>query len=65
MKNKQCFEHALELYYSDDLYSARNAFTNIVRECPDDGIAKWYVFACDKRLNKGEDKDSHYELFCR
>jgi len=65
LKNKQCFEHALELYYSDDLYSARNAFTNIVRECPDDGIAKWYVFACDKRLNKGEDKDSHYELFCR
>lgn len=63
LKNRECFEQALEMYYNDDLYSARSAFTEIVRECPEDGIAKWYVFACDERLNKGADKDSHYELF--
>lgn len=63
LKNQERFEKALRLYYDDELYSARNIFTDIVRECHDDGIARWYVFACDERLNKERGGDGHHELF--
>ena len=68
LKNNELFAKALELYYADDLYPARSAFTEVVRECPEDGIARWYVFACDGRLNclnKEGAVDGHHELFWR
>jgi hypothetical protein len=63
MKNCEAFEKALSLYYSNDLYLARSMFSNIVKECPDDGIARWYAFACDEMFNREDNTDAHYELF--
>ena len=65
IKNRERFEQALELFYSNDLYLARNAFAEVLRECPDDGISEWYVLACDEMFNKGDTADKRYELFGR
>lgn len=63
MKNKERFERALELFYNDDLYLARSAFADILKECPDDGISGWYVFACDEMFNEGDASEKRHELF--
>jgi hypothetical protein len=63
LKNIDKFEKALELFYSNKLYEARNMFSDIVKECPDDGIARWYTFACDELFNRPDSTDTHYELF--
>lgn len=65
MRNRERFEQALELFYSNDLYLARSAFADILKECPDDGICGFYVFACDELFNKGETAEKGYELFGR
>lgn len=65
IKNRQRFEQALELFYNNDLYLARSAFTEVLKECPDDGIAEWYIFACDELFNEGDVADKRYELFGR
>jgi hypothetical protein len=63
IKNIENFDKALQCYYANDLYVARNMFSDIVKECPDDGIARWYVFACDELFNREDISDAHYELF--
>ena len=49
---KERFEEALELFYKQDYYIARNTFTEILRESPDDEISKWYLFECERYLNE-------------
>ena len=56
------FQQALELFYQDDFYLARNVFTDVLKECPEDGLAKWYMFACEYHLNHPEIEHS-YGLF--
>lgn len=65
IKNRQRFEQALELFYSNDLYLARSAFAEVLKECPDDGIAEWYIFACDEMFNEEDAADKRYDLFGR
>lgn len=65
LKNRERFEQALELFYKNDLYLARNAFADVLKECPDDGICGWYVFACDELFHEEETADRRYELFGR
>ena len=48
---KEEFESAIELFYAKDFYLARNAFTDILRDIPEDGLAKWYLFECETQLN--------------
>lgn len=62
-RNRGRFEQALELFYQDDLYQARSAFADVLRECPDDGICGWYVSACDALFNGGETADRRHDLF--
>lgn len=57
------FEEALKLYYQDDFYLARNRFSTIVKECQEDGIAKWYLFASEYYFNSGEAGKIDYSLF--
>lgn len=45
------FADALDLYYHEDFYTARNAFTDILREAPDDEVVKWYLFECERCFN--------------
>jgi hypothetical protein len=63
LKNKENFEKALKYFYANDLYVARNMFSEIVKECPDDGISRWYVFACDEMFNRQGNGNSNYGLF--
>jgi hypothetical protein len=63
LKNMENFDKAMRLYYANDLYLARSLFSDIVKECPDDGIARWYAFACDELFNREDNSDARYELF--
>ena len=53
----KAFEEALSLYYAQDFYLARNMFTDILREVPEDEIAKWYLFECEGLLNESVNAD--------
>ena len=50
----QHFADALELFYKQDFYFARNSFTDILREMPEDEITKWYLFECERYLNEAD-----------
>ena len=51
------FEAALKLFYAQDFFLARNAFTDILRDFPEDELVKWYLFECESRLNGDIDTD--------
>lgn len=46
------FDEALRLYYQSDFYFARTLFTEILKECPQDNVAKHYIFQCESCLNE-------------
>ena len=49
--NKEKFEATLELFYQKDFYLARNQFSELLRELPEDEVVKWYLFESEKYLN--------------
>lgn len=57
------FEKALNLFYQGDYYLGRTLFTEVLKECPDDEVAKWYLFLCEKCLNAEYGKDISCALF--
>lgn len=57
------FKEALHLYYKSDFYFARNLFTELLKSCPQDGAAKWYLFRCERMLGGTAPEDFSYELF--
>ena len=54
LMNQQKFAEALDLFYKQDFYFARNSFTEILREMPEDEITKWYLFECERYLNEAD-----------
>ena len=62
-QSKEKFREGLELYYKNDFYLARNVFLGAVKECPQDGIAKWYLFASEHYFNSGVEQGVDYSLF--
>lgn len=46
------FQKALQLFYQHDFYLARSTFSDVLRENPEDAMAKWYLFTCEKYLNQ-------------
>lgn len=64
-KTKKQFQKALELFYQNNFYLARSAFLDILKECPKDGIARWYVFTCEELLNREDNRNYRYDLFYR
>ena len=48
------FKEALDLFYKQDFYFARNVFTDVLREMPEDEITKWYLFECERYLNEAD-----------
>ena len=58
----QQFQDAIRLFYSSDFYLARNQFSTLLKNCPNDGIARWYLFACEQAFNSDADKID-YQLF--
>lgn len=57
------FQEALRCFYQDDFYLARNGFSAILKTCPEDGIARWYLFASERFYNRGGQEDNTYSLF--
>lgn len=56
-------QEAINMFYKSDFYLARNIFSSIVRACPSDGIARWYLFACEHFFHRTDDADADFRLF--
>ena len=46
------FQKGLELFYQHDFYLARSTFSDVLKENPEDAMAKWYLFTCENYLNQ-------------
>jgi hypothetical protein len=57
------FQEAIGLYYKSDFYLARNIFSEIFKNCPDDGVTKWYIFACERLFNRTDFQAINYSIF--
>ncbi len=64
LRMREKFEQALQLFYQHDFYLARSAFSEMLREFPEDRIAKWYLFTCEKHLNEVHGEDIDCGLHC-
>lgn len=63
INTKERFEKALNLFYQEDYYLGRSLFTEVLKECPDDEVAKWYLFLCEKCLGSERKEDISCALF--
>lgn len=63
MDTANTFKKALGLFYSNDFYLARNTFNEVLKENPDDKIARWYLFNCEHNLNLASEQVISYGLF--
>lgn len=63
LNTRDKFERALNLFYQGDYYLGRNLFTEVLKECPEDEVAKGYLFLCEKCLNTDCGKDISCALF--
>ena len=63
MRYNQRLQEAIHLFYRNDFYLARNLFSALLRACPEDGIARWYLFACEHFFNQEDGKEVDYQLF--
>jgi len=59
----QRFQEAINLFYRNDFFLARNLFSTLLRTCPEDGIARWYLFACEHYFNQEGSCEADYQLF--
>ncbi|WP_197029556.1 hypothetical protein [Butyrivibrio sp. AE3004] len=53
------FDDALKCYMDKDFYIARTKFSDILKETPDDNLARWYVFESEKYLNEVAEGDKY------
>lgn len=56
-------QEAINLFYHDDFYLARNLFSMLLRACPEDGIVRWYLFACEHFFHQEGEFEVDYSLF--
>ncbi len=57
------FKKALGLFYQSDFYLARNTFSEILKSCPTDEVAKWYLFICENCLNNQDVNQQSFAIF--
>lgn len=55
-ETNETFQKALQMFLEYDFYLARNNFAHILKVNPQDTVARWYVFACEKYLEEGISK---------
>lgn len=60
---EQRFQEAINLFYHNDFFLARNLFSSLLRTCPEDGIVRWYLFACEHYFNQEGSCEADYQLF--
>ena len=41
------FQEGLQMFYQNDFYLARGKFAEVLKICPQDRLATWYLFRCD------------------
>lgn len=63
LKADEKFQQGIRLFYKDDYYLARNAFSDALKECPEDHLIKWYLFICEHYLDHPEMEYTSYALF--
>ena len=51
------YNEALEHFKQSNFYFARNGFSEILRESPEDALVKWYLFESEKYLNQAPGDD--------
>ena len=57
------FQKGIRLFCENDFYLARNLFSTILKLNPGDGIARWYLFACEHYFNQSDPGSEGYNLF--
>ncbi|MEG1972067.1 MAG: hypothetical protein RR315_02835, partial [Oscillospiraceae bacterium] len=63
MRYDNRLQEGIQLFYRNDFYLARNVFSSLLRTAPDDGIVRWYLFACEHYFNCEEQSNIDYRLF--
>lgn len=56
-------QEAIQLFYRSDFYLARNILSSMLRSAPDDGIVRWYLFACEHYFSCSEQSSVDFRLF--
>lgn len=56
-------QEGIQMFYQNDFYLARNKFSAVLKECQEDGIARWYLFTCEAMLNAVNSGDIRHDLF--
>lgn len=56
-------QDAIRMFYRDDFYLAMVEFSSILKANPQDALARWYVFACEKYFDEGDEARIRYNLF--
>lgn len=59
---RERFEETLQLFYQKEYYIARNRFSAILKECPEDTLTRWYIFECERYLNREMSEENTGEL---
>lgn len=57
------FQEGIRLFYQSDFYLARSIFSSVLKICPADGIARWYLFACERYFHETSKQNIHFGLF--
>lgn len=53
------FQQGIAFYYEHAYFKARGCFVEYLKLCPEDGLAAWYLLACENGLtNKDEHNDN-------
>lgn len=50
------FQQGIGLFYEHEYLKARGQFVEYLKLCPEDGLASWYLYACENRLTN---QDGH------
>ncbi len=58
----QRLQEGIRLFYHNDFYLARNLFSSLLKACPQDGVVRWYLFACEYFFNS-DPGQVDYRLF--
>ncbi|MDR0853266.1 MAG: hypothetical protein LBN34_02750 [Clostridiales Family XIII bacterium] len=55
-------QNAISLFYRNDFYQAMVEFSSILKQNPNDGLVRWYAFACERYFNEGAAANVRYNL---
>ncbi len=56
------FHAAIHQFYRAEFHTARNTFSSILKICPTDGVARWYLYACEHYFNRQDSENFSFGL---